>query len=73
MAGKIRVRVWNENRHEQSDPNVAAVYPEGIHGAIAFFLGQEADMSVSTAVRMAVSIHGPAMHAGDSNPPLEIL
>jgi trehalose utilization protein len=49
MAGKIRVRIWNENRHEKSDPIVTAVYPTGIHGAIAEFLRQEADMSVGTA------------------------
>jgi trehalose utilization protein len=49
MAVQIRVRVWNENRHEKSDPDVAAVYPTGIHGAIAEFLARETDMSVSTA------------------------
>ena len=32
---KINVTVWNEYVHEVSDPKVAAVYPEGIHGAIA--------------------------------------
>ena len=31
----IRVTVWNENRHEQKNPKVAEIYPEGIHGAIA--------------------------------------
>jgi len=31
----IRVTVWNENRHEQKNPKVAAIYPQGIHGAIA--------------------------------------
>ncbi len=31
----IRVTVWNENRHEQHDKRVAAIYPEGIHGALA--------------------------------------
>jgi len=29
-----RVTVWNEHRQERSDPAVAAVYPDGIHGAI---------------------------------------
>ncbi|MCU0519863.1 MAG: ThuA domain-containing protein [Anaerolineae bacterium] len=37
----IRVTVWNEFRHEKSDPKVAALYPEGIHGAIAKFLGAQ--------------------------------
>jgi trehalose utilization protein len=30
-----RVTIWNEYRHERKDPRVAAVYPDGIHGAIA--------------------------------------
>jgi trehalose utilization protein len=35
MTNPIRVTVWNEFRHEQKDPKVAEVYPNGIHGAIA--------------------------------------
>ena len=31
----IRVTVWNEFRHEKEMPEVAAIYPNGIHGAIA--------------------------------------
>lgn len=31
----IKVTVWNEYRHEQEDPKIASVCPEGIHGAIA--------------------------------------
>jgi len=46
---KIRVTVWNENRHEKSDPAVAAVYPGGIHGAIAEALSAEPDMTTRTA------------------------
>lgn len=34
----INVTVWNENRHEQKNPVVREIYPEGIHGAIASFL-----------------------------------
>lgn len=49
MATKIRVTVWNEHRHEKSDPAVAAVYPKGIHGAIAGALAGETDMAVRTA------------------------
>jgi trehalose utilization protein len=30
-----RIRIWNEHRHERSHAEVAAVYPQGIHGAIA--------------------------------------
>ncbi|MGY0195688.1 ThuA domain-containing protein [Leptothrix sp. BB-4] len=35
MKSKISVIVWNEYEHEQSNPAIAAIYPEGIHGAIA--------------------------------------
>jgi trehalose utilization protein len=30
-----RVTVWNEYRHERKNPDVAAIYPDGIHAAIA--------------------------------------
>ncbi|MGI6367416.1 MAG: ThuA domain-containing protein [Anaerolineae bacterium] len=49
MAGKIRVTVWNEFRHEKTDKVVADVYPEGIHGQIASFLGAEEDIVTRTA------------------------
>ncbi len=32
---KIRLTIWNEFRHEKNHPNVAAVYPHGLHRAIA--------------------------------------
>ncbi|WP_257352062.1 ThuA domain-containing protein [Pseudalkalibacillus decolorationis] len=44
----LNVTVWNENRHEQKNPKVQEVYPEGIHGAIAHFLGK-AEYNVQTA------------------------
>ncbi|MQM40292.1 hypothetical protein KBTX_04339 [wastewater metagenome] len=44
----MKVTVWNENRHEQNNPQVRNVYPQGIHGAIANFL-QEAGFEVRTA------------------------
>ena len=31
----IRVTVWNEGIHERTHPEIGAVYPDGIHGAIA--------------------------------------
>jgi len=31
----LRVLVWNEGRHEQTNPEIAERYPAGIHGAIA--------------------------------------
>ncbi|MCS6827091.1 MAG: ThuA domain-containing protein [Caldilinea sp.] len=38
MATPVRVTVWNEYRHEKQNPNIAAIYPQGIHGAIAGYL-----------------------------------
>ncbi len=45
----IRVTVWNEFRHEKESAQIAALYPDGIHGAIAAFLGANEDISVRTA------------------------
>lgn len=44
----MKITVWNENRHEQKNPVVAAIYPEGIHGAIANYL-KENGMDTTTA------------------------
>ncbi len=44
----IRVLVWNEFVHEKTEPKVAEVYPNGIHGVIADFLKCE-DVEVRTA------------------------
>ncbi len=32
---EIRVLIWNEHRHEKKNPDIGAIYPDGIHGAIA--------------------------------------
>ena len=49
MTKNIRVTVWNEYRHERNDTAIAAVYPQGIHAAIAEPLMKEPDMTVRTA------------------------
>ena len=46
---KINVTVWNEYRHEKKDKAVADIYPNGIHGCIADFLGIQDDIEVRTA------------------------
>ncbi|MBV9788433.1 MAG: ThuA domain-containing protein [Chloroflexi bacterium] len=48
MSEQVRITVWNEYRHEQNNPKVAAVYPEGIHAAIAAPL-REQGFEVRTA------------------------
>ena len=45
----IKVTVWNENLHEKSSEKVAAVYPNGIHSAIAEFLGRDEEIEVRVA------------------------
>ncbi len=35
MRSEPRVTVWNEYRHEHANPAVAAIYPRGIHEALA--------------------------------------
>ena len=37
----IKVTIWNEGRHEKLHPNVAAIYPSGIHAAISAGLENE--------------------------------
>lgn len=44
----INVTVWNEYHHEKIDPNCTAIYPNGIHNAIAEFLHSD-DIAVRTA------------------------
>lgn len=44
----IRVTVWNEHLDDLR-PEVQRIYPEGIHGCIASFLREDAELSVRTA------------------------
>lgn len=47
---KIRVTVWNENRHEKDEKHPASrIYPNGMHEAIASHLRKQPDMEVRTA------------------------
>ena len=38
MCENVRVTVWNECRHEKSNEQIAKLYPNGMHGAIAQYL-----------------------------------
>jgi len=49
MANLINVTVWNEYRHEKKDAEVAKIYPEGMHEAIAKYLRKQVDLNVRTA------------------------
>jgi len=45
----LRVTVWNEFRHEKQNEQIGAIYPDGMHTAIANRLGKETDFEVRTA------------------------
>ena len=45
----INVTVWNEFRHEKTDPACKAVYPDGLHATIKAFLDVNEDMNVRLA------------------------
>lgn len=49
MSSPINVTVWGEFRHEKKNPKVAAIYPDGMHMAIAEFLQNSPDLAVRTA------------------------
>jgi len=49
MGSKIAVTVWNEFRHEKTDEAVRKVYPDGIHVAIADYLGTQEGIEAGTA------------------------
>ena len=55
----LRVTVWNEGVHETTQPEIAAIYPDGIHGAIAAGLSELLgdDVAVRTAT-LADPEHG---------------
>jgi len=52
----IRVTIWNEFIHERRDEQVAAIYPDGIHQALAKGLAAD-DLMIRTAV-LEESEHG---------------
>jgi trehalose utilization protein len=46
----IRVTVWNEYTDDQKGPEVAAVYPDGMHKTIADFLNRDGDIFAGVSV-----------------------
>ena len=43
-----RITVWNEGLHEVQSKEIAQVYPQGIHGAIASIFDKDVDVTVHT-------------------------
>ena len=46
---KIRVTIWNEYRHEKTDENVKAIYPNGLHATIKEMLSFDGDLDITLA------------------------
>ncbi|MFH1009184.1 MAG: ThuA domain-containing protein [Candidatus Latescibacterota bacterium] len=49
MTGSVRVTVWGEYRHEKINEKVRAIYPNGMHAAIADHLNRQAGITAGTA------------------------
>jgi len=49
MSEMIRVTVWNEFRHEKKNKEIAKIYPEGMHVALASYLEKQPGVKVVTA------------------------
>lgn len=49
MSQPIRVRIWNEYRHERTNEKAMKIYPDGIHNALATALNQNDDMEAATS------------------------
>ena len=54
----LRILVWNENVHETEQPQIAAIYPAGIHGAIADGLRELRPDAVIETATLADAEHG---------------
>ena len=50
MAGKIKVTVWNEYQDKQKKPEIASIYPEGLHKTIADFLNQDQGLAAKVSI-----------------------
>ena len=46
--GRMNVTIWNENVHERTEDHVRAIYPEGIHGALAAALAEVGRVRTAT-------------------------
>ena len=45
----IKLTIWHEFRHEKTSKEVSAVYPDGMHEAIAAYMRQQPGIAVKTA------------------------
>lgn len=49
MSKQLNVVIWNEFRHEKNEPEVAQIYPEGIHSCIRDFLKEDDNLNITLA------------------------
>jgi len=56
----LRITVWNEGVHEKEDPNVAALYPDGMGGAIAAYLRKQPGVASVRVAQLDDPEHGLA-------------
>ena len=54
----INVTIYNEFVHEKKDDHVASIYPVGIHGAIAEYLNEQAEIGTVRTGTLAEPEHG---------------
>ena len=55
----LRIVVWNEFRHEKSNPAVTEIYPDGIHAAIKDgLISQLGDSAVIDCATLDEAEHG---------------
>lgn len=55
---RLRVTVWNENVHETTEDHIKAVYPDGMHGAIAAGIAPLLDGAEIRTATLAEPEHG---------------
>lgn len=61
----INALVWGENIHEQTNADVHALYPDGMHALIAEVLGRDGNISATTAT-LQESEHGLCRGVGEN-------
>ncbi len=61
----IRVTIWNENVHETTEPEIAEIYPDGIHGAIG--------EGIRGMLGDAIDVRFATLDAPDNGLPEEVL
>ena len=47
-SGQMNLTIWNENVHERTEDHVRAIYPDGIHGALAAALAEVGTVRTAT-------------------------